>query len=616
MRALASAGDRAGALEVYQECRTILQTELAVEPSPETVALADRLRQLPGAAVREEARPPPAGAWPVRHHAELPFAGREREFAALVAAYQGARSGQLRVVVIEGEAGIGKTRLTEEFVRWVTVEGADVLHARGDDARARLPYQLGVDALRPRLVRENAPEDLVADIWLTELVRLFPELHERYPDLPAPMTLAGDEAIGQGRLFEAVHQLTLALPERARPGALVLVYDDVQWADLATRDLLLYRLPRQREMGSPHLLLLTVRSEALAAMPELESWLGTLGRQVPTMRLALGPLARTETEQAIAAVLADPTMANGALGYGSWLYAQTEGQPFYLVETLHTLVDQGILVPHESVAGSDRLAQDSESGSGQVPRFAIGPGVDRLPRLVPGTVHELIRSQLGGLSPPAQEVLAAAAVLGSEATFEHLCQVADLTERAGLVALDELRRCHLLVEDGGEPIFAGQEPLRPARFGFPHDLVREVVYTEAGDTRRRIFHRRAFALLEGTAAPPADLARHALMAGLVEPAFRHSVGAGDAALAVFAAHDAIGHYQRAQRLLAGPDAGRSLIDAEQWGHLHLQLGRAYEWVGEWEQARSTFQAVRAHAREAGDATLEGRALTRLALLTW
>jgi len=147
-----------------------------------------------------------------------------------------------------------------------------------------------------------------------------------------------------------------------------------------------------------------------------------------------------------------------------------------------------------------------------------------------------------------------------------------------------------------------------------HALGREVVYTEAGDTRRRIFHRRAFALLEGTAAPPTDLARHALMAGLVEPAVRHSVGAGDAALGVFAAHDAIGHYQQAQRLLAGPDAGRSLIGAEQWVHLHLQLGRAYEWVGEWEQARSTFQALRAHAREAGDATLEGRALTRLTFL--
>jgi tetratricopeptide (TPR) repeat protein len=377
----------------------------------------------------------------------------------------------------------------------------------------------------------------------------------------------------------------------------VLWYDDVQWADLATRDLLLYRLPRQREAGTPHLLLLTVRSEALASTPELESWLVTLARQLPTTRLALGPLAPAETEEAIAAVLTDPSVANGVLGLGRWLYAQTEGQPFYLVETLRSLIDRGILVSREGVAG---LAQ--------VRRFAIGPGVESLSRFVPGTVHELIRSQVGGLSPPAQEVLTAAAVLGSEATFERLCQIADLNERAGLMALDELQARRLVVERVGDSMRGGTPPVGPSTFGFPHDLVREVVYTEAGDTRRRIFHRRAFALLEGTKSPPANLARHALMAGLVEPAFRHSVVAGDAALTVFAARDAIGHYEQAQHLLAGPGA-------EQWGHLHLQMGRAYEWVGELEQARNTFAALRRHAREAGDATLEGRALTRLAFLT-
>jgi tetratricopeptide (TPR) repeat protein len=212
-------------------------------------------------------------------------------------------------------------------------------------------------------------------------------------------------------------------------------------------------------------------------------------------------------------------------------------------------------------------------------------------------------------------VLAAAAVLGTEATFERLCQIAELSERAGLAALDELQPRQLVVERVGNSMRGGTQPVEPVRFGFPHDLVREVVYTEAGDTRRRIFHRRAFDLLEASTASSADLARHALMAGLVEPAVRHSVAAGDAALAVFAARDAIGHYQRAQRLLAGPDAGKSLVSAEQWAHLQLQLGRAYEWVGEWEQARTTFATLRQHAHETGAVTLEGRALTRLAFLT-
>jgi DNA-binding SARP family transcriptional activator len=212
-------------------------------------------------------------------------------------------------------------------------------------------------------------------------------------------TATGRRWLGLNRFSEPAYKVVMrslgsvgdragALAERARPEAQVLFYDDVQWADLATRDLLLYRLPRQQEAGTPHLLLLTVRSEALASTPELESWLGTQARQVPTTRLHLGPLAEAEIEQAIATVLADPTMANGALGFGAWLYAQTEGQPFYLTETLRTLVDRRILVQKEGVAGT-----------GQIPRFALGPGVDRLPRFVPGTVRELIRGQLSRRLP-------------------------------------------------------------------------------------------------------------------------------------------------------------------------------------------------------------------------
>ena len=162
-----------------------------MDPAPETVALAERLRL---------AAPPPAHAPAHRgaddpgqgraHALELPFVGREREFAALVAAYRAARAGEPRVVIIEGEAGIGKTRLAEEFLGWATLDGADVVRARGLAMGAALPYQVVVDALRPRLAREHAPEDLVDEVWLTELLRLFPELRERYPG-PAGARPAG-----------------------------------------------------------------------------------------------------------------------------------------------------------------------------------------------------------------------------------------------------------------------------------------------------------------------------------------------------------------------------------------------------------------------------------------
>ena len=532
MRALAGAGDWAGALAVYEECRRILQTQLAVEPSPETVALAERLRRLPGSSLRGAGPRPAKGgrlarrsssgagasgsldrATPGMPHLELPFVGRERGFAALVEAYRAARAGQVRVVVLVGEAGVGKTRLAEEFLRWTALEGADVLRGRGYEMGDRLPFQPLVDALRPRLAREHAPEDLVADVWLSELVRLLPELRERYPDLPSPAALAGGEVTAQGRLYEAVVQLLLALADRAKPGALVLFYDDLQWIDPATRDLLLYRLQRQQEAGSPHLLVLAVRTEDVASMPELERWLVQVARQVPTTRLALGALAQAETAQALASVLAEPYEAGGgsAPQLGPWLYAHTKGQPFYLVETLRALVDQGILVPQRGAAGADRRSL-----------LALAPGVRRWPHMVPGTVGGLIRGQLGCLSLPAHELLAAMAVLGPAATFERLCRAAATGRRRGAGALDELRRRRLVVEDGCEPPLEGDEPVVPelARVRFAHDQVRAVVYTEAGQARRRLFHRRAAAVLEDTAPSPRRPVHHTMVAEVREPAFR------------------------------------------------------------------------------------------------
>jgi tetratricopeptide (TPR) repeat protein len=231
-------------------------------------------------------------------------------------------------------------------------------------------------------------------------------------------------------------------------------------------------------------------------------------------------------------------------------------------------------------------------------------------------VRELIRGQLVGVTPPAHEVLAAAAVLGSEATFERLCQVAELNESAGLAALDDLRRRRLIIENAPDPELQGDGFAGPATFGLPHDLVRDVVYTEAGDTRRRIFHRRAFAVLEGSLGPPADLARHALAAGLNDPAFRYSVAAGDAALALFALRDAIVHYERARRLLSEPSGAWEpwvVLPANELEHAYVNLARTYDLAGDGERAHATYVELRRAARERRKLPLECAALNRLAV---
>src|SRR5947209_19644891 len=109
------------------------------------------------------------------------------------------------------EAGIGKTRLATEFLAWATIEGADVLQGQAFETGGHLPYQPVIEALRPRIERENAPDDLLTDVWLAELSRLLPELRDRYPDLPTPL---GDRFLARSRLFEALARLGQALAAR------------------------------------------------------------------------------------------------------------------------------------------------------------------------------------------------------------------------------------------------------------------------------------------------------------------------------------------------------------------------------------------------------------------
>src|SRR5207302_5103388 len=173
-----------------------------------------------------------------------PLVGRAAAFSQLVGRYQQARQGQPQVVLLVGEAGLGKTRLATEFVAWARAQGAEVLSGQTFELGGRLPYHPLVEAVRPRLEEENAPEDLLDDLWLAELSRILPELRVRYPDLPAPTQ---DELAAKVRLFEAVARLVDVLAQRA---TLVLLVDDLHWLDGASLALLRFLGRAWREAGS------------------------------------------------------------------------------------------------------------------------------------------------------------------------------------------------------------------------------------------------------------------------------------------------------------------------------------------------------------------------------
>ena len=587
-------GDRSAALQAFERCRAVLERELSAEPSSETMMLAERIRSQTSPVrkpVMHEA-PSPREAW------EFPLTGRAAEHRALVTAFQTMLQGRVQVATIEGEPGIGKTRLAREFLRWARAQGADVLEARAFETGSRLPYQPLVEAMRSRLEGEQDLQALLGDVWLAELARLLPEFHEQVPDLPPPLSL--DEAEARTRLFEAIARLGHALAKRA---PVVLFIDDAQWADAASLDVLQYASRRWATAHLPVFLLCTFRSDDLASSVALADWLGSLERNLPVRRQALTALTFEETLRLVQSLFGagKGTAGDGGEGqpekdesieaWSKWLFAQTRGHPFFLIEHLKLLTER-------------RGLFHNEAGTVLMPPDLILPQAAQ--SHLPASVRDFIRARLTRLSQTALTLCMAAAVLGDGCTFDQLCRVADLNDNQALSALDEGVTRGLLQETGGRCFFA-------------HDSIRAGAYAEAGEIRRRVLHRRALETLQAASASPAELAQHALAAGLPDAATRLSIAAGDAAMRLFAARDAIAQYEQARQLVRRSNeypqpSGEenvvvSLADLSQ---LYLQLGWAYELSSQFAQAESIYEELLTLARALHEPVMECAALNRLA----
>lgn len=491
-------------------------SELGLIREPRATAAAGRpLRGQPAPdGPGEPALPaPPHSAAPLP---ALPLVGREAEMRALQSVYQDVQHGQMRVVLVRGETGIGKTRLVSAFLEWAGEQGATLLTGRAFEMGGRLPYQPLVHALGRRLEEEQAPDALLSATWLSELSRILPELRERYPFLPeAP----GDEMAARIRFFEAVTRLVQAFCSR---GPAVLAIDDLHWADAASLDVLHYVGQRWSEGETPLLLLLSLCSEALAPAGPLSRWLLALQHDLPVTDLPLGPLTQEEVLRLLEALVGRQGTAASQkrrlAGIGEWLFRETGGQPFYLVETLKDLAERRILTPRPAGRG-EALGLDM-AALGAVQREGV----------LPEGVRRLIQSQLERLTPAGRALLMASAVLGQGAPFELLCRVAEVEEQEALAAVEELLRQGLLREVSGRG--AGYLP--------GHDKIREVVLAEMGEAQRRLLHRRVLAALGAEARPAAELAHHALAAGLTEQAAGLSRAAGDEALRLLASAEARG----------------------------------------------------------------------------
>jgi predicted ATPase len=232
------------------------------------------------------------------------------------------------------------------------------------------------------------------------------------------------------------------------------------------------------------------------------------------------------------------------------------------METLKDLLERNVLHPNHSEQQKWTFAVDFEHDLGRAVR-------------VPSTVHAVIRSRLNRLSPNAFSLLAVGAVLEQQITFERLCIISNVTEDLALPALDELISSRLLLEPS--------QPSVISAYTFTNDMLRDVVYTEAGDARRRLYHRRALEVLEAAKASSAVLAHHAQAAGLAQAAFRHSMAAGQEALRILAVSEAIVHFELARQIVQD-GVLPEMPDKAEMQNLYTQLGRVYELSEQKEKA--------------------------------
>jgi len=442
---------------------------------------------------------------------QAPFVGREREIAMLTTAVDDTVEGRGRLVMLVGEPGIGKTRTATELARYAERRGAAVYWGRSYEGEGAPPYWIWVQPLRA-IILQSTPEQLANELGrgAAEVTQIVPELRDKLPGIPAPSVVDSPEQ-AQFRLFDAVSTFLRQASAR-RP--VLLVLDNLHAAPASSLLLLEFLSP---ELSASSLMLLgTYLDVELTRRHPLTLTLGELNRQQLFQRIALRRLPRAEVAAYVEAVVGAPPSS----GLVDTLFAQTEGNPFFVSELVRLLGQEGAL------GGAD----------GEV-------AVDWQSRIPEGIV-EVIGRRLDRLSRDANRVLSLASVIGREFSFRQLDMfIDDMAVDRLLDTIDEALAARLIeeAEDASD------------RYRFTHHLIQQTLLNELSTTRRVRTHGRIAEGLnklyagdiESHSAELAFHFREAEAALGAEKVVKYSLIAGERAIARLAYRDALTYFQRA-----------------------------------------------------------------------
>ncbi|MEP6885624.1 MAG: AAA family ATPase [Gammaproteobacteria bacterium] len=520
--------------------------------------------------------PPPVDAdAEISHQAAIypknesaPFVGRSKEYDLLVELIAGLAAGSGSTVLIEGEPGIGKSRLIREIVRYAENLGLPAIATNCYEIERAIPYQPVINLVTRALDRAS-PSALgrLSPVSLAELAALVPAVAERFTQLPA-LSRDFPEA-RQARLSHAVGQLF----EAASQGLpFILIVDDIQWADEASARVLHYLARHAAEQ--PTLMIYAYRDDDLASDERLALFVESLHRESHARRLPLSRLRFVDAKSLVGKLYESK---QNTPWLAARLFQETEGNPFFLVSILQSLSD-----------GETQLDE----------RDAKGPG------LLPDALRAAVRVRLAHVPRPIRPILETAAVLGRRFDFDTLREAVNEPEADALESVETLVKRGFLREEAEDGVY-----------DFSHDKVREVVYRDIGSARRRLLHRLVAEVLErrdvGEAHErDARLSEHYERAQEWSKALRYLILTGERSLALFAMRDALHWLDRAIALSAThPEA----LDPQQRLALYERRGAARAQVGQTDGAVADMRHVIDSARAAGAGEKARDALIQLGM---
>ena len=483
-----------------------------------------------------------------------PFVGRNNEYGTLIGLIARLTTGRGYTVLIEGEPGIGKSRLLREVAHYAQTQELPILTTNCYEIERAIPYQPVIDLVTRALDRISAIAlHNLPPVSLAELAALVPEVGEHCPELPQ---LSNDfPEARQARLSRAVDQLLEA--SRGRRPALLLV-DDIQWADDASVQVLHF-LARQTAQR-PQLVIYAYRDEAVDSDERFAQLIESLRRDSDARRISLARLDYADTQSIVAALatnLAAPDLAER-------LHRETEGNPFFLMSILQSLSE-----------GETQLESRSSDAPG----------------LLPDALRAAVRVRLAHVPKAIRPLLDTAAVLGRRFDFDTLLDVTREPEAQLLDAVEALVKRRLLREerDGG-------------MYDFSHDKLREVVYRDISGARRRLLHQSVAETLERhdadtTHERDAQLAEHYERAHVWSKALQYLVLAAEYSLRLFAMRDALHWLDRAVAL---SEAHPESLDEHQRLSIYEQRGAARAQAGQTQGAVADIRRVIDVLRASGE----------------